>query len=54
LLLTNEFVAVWIIFNGPTKGHELDLDVVSRKLGYRGKIGVRGAMGVLLKHTFRT
>lgn len=32
--------------------HELDLDQIFRKLGYRGQIGVRGAMGALLKLSF--
>ena len=33
--------------------HVLDLDQVFRKLGYRGQIGVRGAMGVLLNQCFK-
>ena len=33
--------------------HVLDLDQVFRKMGYRGQIGVRGAMGVLLKQCFK-
>jgi hypothetical protein len=33
--------------------HVLDLDQVFRKLGYRGQIGVRGAMGALLKLGFK-
>ena len=33
--------------------HVLDLDLIFRKLGYRGQIGVRGAMGALLKLQFR-
>lgn len=33
--------------------HVLDLDQVFRKLGYSGQIGVRGAMGVLLKQCFK-
>ena len=33
--------------------HVLDLDQVFRKMGYRGQIGVRGAMGVLLKQSFK-
>ena len=33
--------------------HVLDLDQVFRKLGYRGQIGVRGAMGALLKQGFK-
>jgi ribonuclease D len=32
--------------------HVLDLDQTFRKLGYRGQIGVRGAMGALLKLSF--
>lgn len=32
--------------------HVLDLDQIFRELGYRGQIGVRGAMGVLLKQYF--
>jgi hypothetical protein len=31
----------------------LDLDQVFRKMGYRGQIGVRGAIGVLLKQCFK-
>lgn len=31
----------------------LDLDQTFRKLGYRGQIGVRGAMGVLLNQCFK-
>lgn len=33
--------------------HVLDLDQVFRKLGYQGQIGVRGAIGVLLKQSFK-
>lgn len=33
--------------------HVLDLDQIFRKMGYRGQIGVRGAMGVLLKQCFK-
>jgi len=33
--------------------HVLDLDQIFRKLGYRGQIGVRGAMGALLKLGFK-
>lgn len=33
--------------------HVLDLDQTFRKMGYRGQIGVRGAMGVLLKQCFK-
>jgi ribonuclease D len=33
--------------------HVLDLDQVFRKLGYRGQIGVRGAMGALLDLCFK-
>jgi ribonuclease D len=33
--------------------HVLDLDQIFRKLGYRGQIGVRAAMGVLLNLKFR-
>jgi ribonuclease D len=33
--------------------HVLDLDQIFRKLGYRGQIGVRGAMGALLNLHFR-
>ena len=32
--------------------HVLDLDQIFRKLGYRGQIGVRGAMGALLNLSF--
>ncbi|MGB6219866.1 3'-5' exonuclease [Haloferula sp.] len=32
--------------------HVLDLDQVFRKLGYRGQIGVRGAIGALLNQSF--
>lgn len=38
---------------GISLNHVLDLDQVFRKLGYRGQIGVRGAMGVLLKLGFK-
>lgn len=38
---------------GITLHHVLDLDQTFRKLGYRGQIGVRGAMGVLLKQCFK-
>ncbi len=38
---------------GISLNHVLDLDQVYRKLGYRGQIGVRGAMGVTLKLGFR-
>ena len=33
--------------------HVLDLDQVFKKMGYRGQIGVRGAIGVLLKQGFK-
>lgn len=33
--------------------HVLDLDQIFRQLGYRGQIGVRGAMGSLLKLGFK-
>lgn len=33
--------------------HVLDLDQTFRKLGYSGQIGVRGAIGVLLKQCFK-
>lgn len=32
--------------------HVLDLDQVFRKIGYRGQIGVRGAIGALLQQSF--
>jgi len=38
---------------GITLNHTLDLDQTFRKLGYSGQIGVRGAMGVLLKQCFK-
>lgn len=38
---------------GITLHHVLDLDQTFRKLGYRGQIGVRGAMGVQLKQCFK-
>ena len=38
---------------GISLDHVLDLDQSFRKLGYRGQIGVRGAMGVLLKLSFK-
>ena len=38
---------------GITLNHVLDLDQIFRKMGYRGQIGVRGAMGVLLNKSFR-
>lgn len=37
---------------GVQLNHELDLDQIFRKLGYRGQIGVRAAMGALLKLNF--
>jgi hypothetical protein len=33
--------------------HVLDLDQIFRRLGYRQQIGVRGAVGVLLKQCFK-
>ena len=33
--------------------HVLDLDQIFRQLGYRGQIGIRGAIGVLLKQGFK-
>jgi hypothetical protein len=38
---------------GISLNHVLDLDQVFLKLGYRARIGVRGAMGVLLKQCFK-
>lgn len=38
---------------GIALNHVLDLDQIFRKLGYRGQIGVRGAMGALLKQGFK-
>ncbi len=38
---------------GITLDHVLDLDQVFRKQGYQGQIGVRGAIGVMLKQGFR-
>jgi ribonuclease D len=38
---------------GITLHHVLDLDQTFRKMGYRGQIGVRGAIGVLLKQGFK-
>lgn len=38
---------------GITLDHVLDLDQVFRKMGYRGQIGVRGAMGALAKLSFK-
>jgi ribonuclease D len=38
---------------GITLNQTLDLDQTFRKLGYSGQIGVRGAMGVLLKQCFK-
>ena len=38
---------------GITLTHVLDLDQIFRKMGYRGQIGVRGAMGVLLDQCFK-
>jgi len=38
---------------GITLNHALDLDQVFRKQGYGGQIGVRGAMGALLKQGFK-
>ena len=37
---------------GVQLNHVLDLDQIFRKLGYRGQIGVRGAMGALLNLNF--
>lgn len=38
---------------GIALNHALDLDQVFRKMGYRGQIGVRGAIGVLLEQGFK-
>ncbi|MFT6792451.1 MAG: ribonuclease D [Rubritalea sp.] len=38
---------------GITLNQTLDLDQTFRKLGYRGQIGVRGAIGVLLQQCFK-
>jgi hypothetical protein len=38
---------------GISLNHVLDLDQVFRKQGYRGQIGVRGAIGVMLKQGFK-
>ena len=38
---------------GIALNHVLDLDQIFRKMGYRGQIGVRGAIGVLLKQGFK-
>ncbi|MBK1791412.1 3'-5' exonuclease [Persicirhabdus sediminis] len=38
---------------GITLTNELDLDLTFRKMGYRGQIGVRGAIGVLLGQGFK-
>lgn len=38
---------------GITLKHVLDLDQTFRMLGYRGQIGVRGAVGVLFKQCFK-
>ena len=38
---------------GITLNHVLDLDQVFREMGYRGQIGVRGAMGVILQQCFK-
>jgi hypothetical protein len=38
---------------GITLNHALDLDQVFRKQGYGGQIGVRGAIGVMLKLGFK-
>ena len=38
---------------GITLNHVLDLDQIFRKQGYRGQIGVRGAIGALLNQGFR-
>lgn len=38
---------------GISLNHVLDLDQTFRKLGYQGQIGVRGAIGVLLKQCFK-
>ncbi|MDB4532196.1 3'-5' exonuclease domain-containing protein 2 [bacterium] len=38
---------------GISLNHVLDLDQVFKKMGYRGQIGVRGAIGVLLKQGFK-
>ncbi|WP_105041865.1 3'-5' exonuclease [Rubritalea profundi] len=38
---------------GIALNHVLDLDQVFREMGYRGQIGVRGAMGVILQQCFK-
>ncbi|MGJ8656078.1 MAG: 3'-5' exonuclease [Akkermansiaceae bacterium] len=38
---------------GITLDHTLDLDQTFRKLGYRGQVGVRGAIGIILKQCFK-
>jgi len=38
---------------GISLNNVLDLDQVFRKMGYRGQIGIRGAVGVLFKQRFR-
>lgn len=38
---------------GISLNHVLDLDQVYRKMGYRGSLGVRGAIGVQLKQGFK-
>lgn len=38
---------------GITLNHVLDLDQIFKKMGYRGQIGVRGAIGVLFKQGFK-
>lgn len=50
--LKNDHGQIWNRLQIPLN-HVLDLDQTFRKMGYRGQIGVRGAMGVLLKLCFK-
>jgi hypothetical protein len=50
--LKNDHGQIWSRL-GISLNHFLDLDHVFRKLGYRGQIGVRGAMGALAKQSFK-
>lgn len=50
--LKNDHGQIWNRLGIPLN-HVLDLDQIFRKMGYRGQIGVRGAMGVVLKQCFK-
>ncbi len=50
--LKNDHGQIWHRL-GIALNHTLDLDQTFRKQGYSGQIGVRGAIGVLLKQCFK-